>query len=461
MSMADLNSRKESAASLYDRGRFRDAELMYQYILKQQEELLGEAEDDILDSLNNLASCLLSQGKLEQAEPIHRDVLRRACEMFGDTHSKTFACRNNLASCLSRRGHVLEAEQIYRDVVKRSVEVLGEADAGTLIAVTNLAVCLTEQGKWQDAEPMLRRVVNHQREILGEKHPDTLKTRSRLAASLRQQGRLTDAEHMYRDVSKHLHETLGDAHLETLLASSNLAECLAVSGKESEAIELMSHARQECVASHGLGHPTSIRLSQNLANLFDSVGDGRKAADTRKGRQKRNQTPHLQDRSHAAGLQIQCAYCRVGEPVDATGKFQKCSRCLVARYCSLHCQRQEWKSKHKQICAPAWKCETCGARGSTNTACCRAATSMQAGLRKEGRRQKPVPFDSLFSPGEEILHSWKCTFLDELSLCRVRSISSTGALAAQFLLSVYYGYRSPMGISSMSSCEMFDARRRP
>jgi hypothetical protein len=44
---------------------------------------------------------------------------------------------------------------------------------------------------------------------------------------------------------------------------------------------------------------------------------------------------------------MQCAGC--GRARQLEDRFKKCSRCLVARFCSRECQMQHWK-KHKAVC---------------------------------------------------------------------------------------------------------------
>ena len=43
-----------------------------------------------------------------------------------------------------------------------------------------------------------------------------------------------------------------------------------------------------------------------------------------------------------------CAYCKIFKPKQ---KLQKCSACLITKYCSIACQKRDWKLKHKFICS--------------------------------------------------------------------------------------------------------------
>ncbi|KAI9330412.1 hypothetical protein BDR26DRAFT_922530 [Obelidium mucronatum] len=50
------------------------------------------------------------------------------------------------------------------------------------------------------------------------------------------------------------------------------------------------------------------------------------------------------------GYKLDCARCRRSPDLAADGKdFKKCSRCQRVRYCSVDCQKSDWK-EHKPMC---------------------------------------------------------------------------------------------------------------
>ncbi|CAG9568823.1 MYND finger domain-like protein [Leishmania major strain Friedlin] len=61
----------------------------------------------------------------------------------------------------------------------------------------------------------------------------------------------------------------------------------------------------------------------------------------------------MEDATTAQGMPSPngCFHCHKGARGAATVPLQRCSRCKVAKYCSVECQKADWKV-HKQVCAP-------------------------------------------------------------------------------------------------------------
>lgn len=53
------------------------------------------------------------------------------------------------------------------------------------------------------------------------------------------------------------------------------------------------------------------------------------------------------DRKYKADLDVDCCdLCRVPR---STGHLNRCARCKVGKYCSMDCQKEDWK-RHKGVC---------------------------------------------------------------------------------------------------------------
>lgn len=44
-------------------------------------------------------------------------------------------------------------------------------------------------------------------------------------------------------------------------------------------------------------------------------------------------------------MEYQCGHCGIIEEI-----MQRCSSCHVVYYCSRHCQKKDWKEKHRMVC---------------------------------------------------------------------------------------------------------------
>ena len=101
-------------------------------------------------------------------------------------------------------------------------------------------------------------------------------------------------------------------------------------------------AQQQCTTHYGRGHPLTIELTSRAAKALESIGRPQKAKEVRKGRWATVGIPNIDQ--HVAGvsssaMQVQCVNCRMIELVGVCVKFHKCSKCLIARYCSHECQK--------------------------------------------------------------------------------------------------------------------------
>ncbi|MDQ2888143.1 MAG: tetratricopeptide repeat protein [Chloroflexota bacterium] len=142
-----------NAAGYYldDRGRYREAEPLYQRALAIREQQLGALHPSTATSLGNLAALYRAQGKYEQAEPLYQRALTIREQQLGAQHPNTATSLNNLAL-------------LYQD-----------------------------QGKYEQAEPLLQRALSICELLLGPDHPNTKLVRRNYAALLREMGREEEA----------------------------------------------------------------------------------------------------------------------------------------------------------------------------------------------------------------------------------------------------------------------------
>ncbi len=86
---------------LNERGRYSEAEPLYQQALEMRKRLLGDEHPDVALSLNNLAGLYDSQGRYSEAEPLYQQSLQIFEQTLGTEHPNTITVRNNLESLRS------------------------------------------------------------------------------------------------------------------------------------------------------------------------------------------------------------------------------------------------------------------------------------------------------------------------------------------------------------------------
>ncbi|KAF5838927.1 hypothetical protein DUNSADRAFT_1943 [Dunaliella salina] len=100
------------ARFLMRKGRYAEAEKLYQEAFEGRQSILGRRNISTLYSLRDKAECLMKQGNLGLAEQTYRDVMQQLLDVFGPSHKATIAVTEDLAACLEKMGKEAEAEAL-------------------------------------------------------------------------------------------------------------------------------------------------------------------------------------------------------------------------------------------------------------------------------------------------------------------------------------------------------------
>jgi tetratricopeptide (TPR) repeat protein len=91
------------------KGRYSEAEPLYQQALALRQKLLGDEHPDVATSFNNLAALYESQGRYSEAEPLYQQALALMQKLLGDEHPDVATSFNNLGSLRFSQGRYQEA----------------------------------------------------------------------------------------------------------------------------------------------------------------------------------------------------------------------------------------------------------------------------------------------------------------------------------------------------------------
>ena len=86
---------------------------MHQQTLQLQGKVLGKEHPATLVSMMSLAESLFQQGKYAEAEAMHRQTLQLQEKVLGKEHPNTLLSLMSLAESLRQQGKHAEAEAIY------------------------------------------------------------------------------------------------------------------------------------------------------------------------------------------------------------------------------------------------------------------------------------------------------------------------------------------------------------
>jgi eukaryotic-like serine/threonine-protein kinase len=260
------------AGDLYQEGRYAEAEDLERKTLDLERRTLGPENPDTLKSMSNLAITLGEEGRYAEAEKLDREALDGRSRVLGPEHRDTLASMSNLADLLNYEGHFAEAEKLDRQSVDTSSRVLGPEDPDTLMSIYNLANVLLQEGRFADAEKLYRQTLVLEGRVLGPEHHETLRAMSSLAADLNAEGRYAEAEKLFRQTLDIQSRVLSPEHPDTVISMNNLANVLLQEGRYAEAENLYRKALDIQRRVLGPEHRNTLQFVCNLGSVLYAEG---------------------------------------------------------------------------------------------------------------------------------------------------------------------------------------------
>jgi CHAT domain-containing protein/tetratricopeptide (TPR) repeat protein len=277
-------------------GKLTEAIAAAEKMLAIERKVLGDFNDDVVDSLVRLAEMHEAREEFAVARQARQDVLAIRTKLYGEKEWRVTdarlaleqtirssqlgaAQRRDLAEAhslnqeivrLYEQGQFGKAAQLAAKVLVIRKKVLGEAHPDYADSLNNLAALYMYQGDYAKAEPLFRHAIAIRKKTLGEAHPRYATTLNNLALLYQYQGDYAKAEPLYRQASEIWKEALGKAHPDYAASLDNLAS-LYVS--EGEAEPLFRQALAIRKKALGEAHPIYALSLHNLATLYDSQGD--------------------------------------------------------------------------------------------------------------------------------------------------------------------------------------------
>jgi tetratricopeptide (TPR) repeat protein len=270
--LATTIQQSAAAASLGQKGRYAEAQHLYERALAIRRRVLGDDHPHTAHSYQDLATNLDAQERYGEAQPLHERALAIARQALGEGHPYTAAIYNNVASNLDERGRSGEAQPLHERALAIWRQSLGEDHPDTAGGYNNLAHCLSAQGHYAEAKPLYERALAICRKAFGEDHPRTATSYTNLAGILHQQGKYTEAQALYRKALTIWRRALGEDHPSTAQGYNNLAFELNAQGKHGEAETVYHQALAIKLRVRGNDHPDTAISYNNLAVTLDYQG---------------------------------------------------------------------------------------------------------------------------------------------------------------------------------------------
>ncbi len=135
---------------------------------------------ELMEAFNNF-STLYQRGRYSEAEPYAKEALRLGTEEFGPNDPSTATLLNNLALLYKTQGHYAEAEPLYQRALAIWEQALGPEHPDVATSLNNLAELYRVQGHYAEAEPLYQRSLGIWEKALGPEHPDVAESFNNLA----------------------------------------------------------------------------------------------------------------------------------------------------------------------------------------------------------------------------------------------------------------------------------------
>ena len=136
---------------------------------------------ELVEAFNSY-NTLYQQGRYSEAEPYAKEALRLGTEEFGQDDPTTADLLNNLALLYEAQGHYGQAEPLYKRSLVILEMALGPEHLDVAQSLNNLALLYHAQGHYAQAEPLYQRALAIFEKALGTEHPEVATTLNNLAS---------------------------------------------------------------------------------------------------------------------------------------------------------------------------------------------------------------------------------------------------------------------------------------
>ncbi len=218
-------------------GKYEKAETALRKSLTIRRKLFGNENEEVANSLNNLAAVLHAQDQLKASEDTLREALDIWKKVSGSSSTNLAMSLDSLGMVLLRERRLDEAEKVLREALAMQTKLAGEDDPTTATFLGNLGVALKDkdQGGLDEAEKLHRRALEIQRKHLGSANIKIAASLNNLAEVLQKKGDLAKAEANFSEALAMRRKLLGSEHPSTAMSLNNLATVLLQQNKPDKA----------------------------------------------------------------------------------------------------------------------------------------------------------------------------------------------------------------------------------
>jgi non-specific serine/threonine protein kinase/serine/threonine-protein kinase len=253
-------------------GKFGEARLLLEDVLRTREQLLGPDDVLLAETLTSLGELTRDRGELDVADRYLTRALRIREAKLSPVSADLGSTLSILATLRYRQERLAEAESLFLRVLAIDAVARDPGDPRTLRDLRGLAAVYRRQQRLAAADSLWGLTLERQQRALGAEHPEVAKTLSNLGALAYGDGRYEDAARYYARARPILEKAFGAAHPNVASVVSNQGEVLWKLKRLDEAEPLLRQALAMKERVLAAGHASIAITEHALAGVLRDGG---------------------------------------------------------------------------------------------------------------------------------------------------------------------------------------------
>ncbi len=218
-------------------------------------------------------------GVSDKAEPQLRRAIQLQEQVLGEAHQQTLDTKQSLAVLLRNDGRYKEAARLYRQAIDGMLVLHGTDSPKPYRRMMNLAR-LEELTDPDQADETYQQALQGLERTLEPDHRDVNICKSHYGLFLLQRDQLDEAKPMLQDSLAYFEKKYGVDHAVTAISRYKIARLLAALGENQEATSAYEQAIAGLEKAKGVDHPDTLATRDRYARFLSSIDQKDLALET-------------------------------------------------------------------------------------------------------------------------------------------------------------------------------------
>ena len=237
-----INSGNTKGSTLWKNGKYDEAEHHLKTVLETGLATLGEENEYVALTYNELGNTYYNQSKLDLSLEYLEKARQIRIALFGEQHSDVAESYNNLAVAHANSGNYQKSVLLLEKALMIRENIFGTNHPSTAPMHQNIGTLYRLLGNYEKSEFFLLNSIKIDTLALGEEHPYVAKEYENLAVLFYTLGLFDKSINLHKDALAIRQATLDSSHADIARSYHNIGATLNAQGKHLEAIEYLQLA---------------------------------------------------------------------------------------------------------------------------------------------------------------------------------------------------------------------------